>query len=200
MAPSAPKRTSLGADGSNTGAWSFTTGAWSFTSSALARPSDAPAEQSHSQRQLRSRFGRERLGASHALGLFILAGTGGGAARLSRGSPTDKRTLQALANTRRTGAPGAVSQLRSASLDHLVGAYQQGGGNLELEDSCGLEVHNQFEPGRQFDRQLRRFRSHCAVRASPASASWPPRLLQPTATAIAALRPCLNVRCVTVWR
>jgi hypothetical protein len=47
----------------------------------------------------------------------------------------------------RTGAPSAISRFRSASLDHLIGAYQQGRRNLELKDPCGLEVNNQLELG-----------------------------------------------------
>jgi hypothetical protein len=79
-----PNWTSLGADGSHRGAFSF-------TSSALARLSATPAQQSSSRQEPGSVFGRERLCATNGLGLFILPRAGGGAARRSRGSPTDMK-------------------------------------------------------------------------------------------------------------
>jgi len=57
---------------------------------------------------------------------------------------------------REESAPSTASfcVFGAALLDHLVGAYQQGWRYHQVESSCGLEVNNQLELGRQFDRQL----------------------------------------------
>src|SRR5262249_28689835 len=45
------------------------------------------------------------------------------------------------------------------SLDHLVGAGEQRGGNLEFEGSCGLDIDDELELGRPVDRQGRPLRA-----------------------------------------
>src|SRR5262249_47300901 len=42
------------------------------------------------------------------------------------------------------------------SLDHLVGASEQGWGNVKADRVRGLEIDHQFEPGRLLDRKIAR--------------------------------------------
>jgi len=42
------------------------------------------------------------------------------------------------------------------SFDHLVGASEQGWGNVKADRVCGLEIDHQFEPGRLLDRKIAR--------------------------------------------
>ena len=45
-------------------------------------------------------------------------------------------------------------QQTTALFDHLVGASEECGRDIEAERFGGLEVHHQFELGRLFDRQV----------------------------------------------
>src|SRR6266550_1956296 len=49
---------------------------------------------------------------------------------------------------------GAPVDPKVALIDHLVGDREQRRRHVEAEGSCGLEVDEQFEPGRKLHRQV----------------------------------------------
>lgn len=130
----------MGADGSNTGAFSF-------TNPALARPSDAPAEQNSSHQEPGSIFDRDCLCVARSRPVHLYRAQAAGALWLSMGSPTDMKNWSCPAGvhmlSRRAGHEDRVGAARDRDVSQLriarVGQREFGGRVVRRDRSCAAD-------------------------------------------------------------